>query len=109
MKGKPDERKLVLFLSLSKLRREGKGEVIWAMPQRIFEVFPQGNGRYFCNGDCQWNENLHGLTSRQKCQPKQGIITINMVFISFPGWLLIMKRNESKTNKSSLRNGVWEM
>ena len=20
------------------------------------ELFPQGNGRYFCNGDCQWND-----------------------------------------------------
>ena len=27
-----------------------------------FEVFPQGSGRTFCNGDCQWK--------RQKCQPK---------------------------------------
>ena len=64
LKGTPDENKLILFSSSSKLVREGKGGVIWAMPQKIFEVFPQGNGRTFCNGDCQW--------WRQKCQPKQG-------------------------------------
>ena len=70
MKERPDERKFVLFSSFSKSGREGKGGVIWAMQQGIFEVFPQGNGRFFCNGDCQWNENLHGFTSRQKCQAK---------------------------------------
>ena len=64
MKERPDERKLILFSSFSKLGREGKGGVIRAMPKGIFEVFPQGNGRSFCNGDCQWK--------RQKCQPKQG-------------------------------------
>ena len=64
MEGRPDVRKLALFLFSFKLGRVGKGGVIWAMPQGIFEVFPQGNGRTFCNGGCQW--------WRQKCQPKQG-------------------------------------
>ena len=68
MKERPDERKFVLFSTFSKSGREGKGGVIWAMQQGIFEVFPQGNGRTFCNGDCQWKSQWW----RQKCQPKQG-------------------------------------